>query len=347
MNKVCIVSPSSISYTPYLHLYLNLLRKNNVECDIVYWDRFNLKESINNSFSFNSEVSGGKFSTLKGYWGFRQFLINHFSKNKYDKYIILSAQMGVILFDFLLDKNFVLDIRDYSHERIYFFNFFEKILIKKSKMVFISSKGFEDWLPKEKKYVVSHNCSNADYEFMRFDFNKKNISYIGSISYHDVNIDFIEKMKNKEYVINYIGKGDSSNIVESYVFNKNINNVKFMGRFLASEKKYFYEDANFILSAYGNNSLLLTTSIPNRLYDACKYGRPIIVSNNTYLAKIVEDFDIGIIWDGSEESLVNKLSKYYDNNVYLDFLKNCEIFLSMVSQDNHIFENKFTSWIFG
>lgn len=346
MNKVCIVAPSSISYTPYLYLYLNVLKKNNVECDVVYWDRFNLKENLDNSFVFNDGLSKGKFSTLKGYWGFRKFLINHFSRNKYDKYIVLTAQIGVILFDYILNKDFILDVRDYSHENIYFFNFLEEILIKKSKIAFISSKGFESWLPKEREYIISHNCSNTDLEFMKFNFDKMNISYIGSVSYHDVNIAFIEKMKSKKFTINYIGKGNSSSIIESHVRNNRITNVNFIGKFFANQKRDFYENTNFTLSVYGNDTLISATLIPNRLYEAAKYGRPIIVSKNTYLAKVVEDFGLGIIWDGNEETLVNNLSKYYDRDIYLDFLRNCEKFLSVVSQDNHVFENKVTDWIF-
>lgn len=347
MNKVCIIAPSSISYTPYLYLYLNLLKKNNIEYHVIYWDRFDLKENLENSFVFTSVMADSKFSKIKRYWEYRKFIINHFSRIKYDKYIILTAQIGVILFDYLLDKDFVLDVRDYSHENIYFFNFLEKKLIKKSKMVFISSKGFESWLPKGREYVVSHNCSNADLEFMRFNFNKMNISYIGSVSYHDANIDFIEKMKNNDFIINYIGKGDSSDIIENHVRKNNITNVNFIGRFSANEKKGFYENTNFTLSVYGNNTPISATLIPNRLYEAAKYGRPIIVSQETYLAEIVEYFGLGIIWDGDDGTLVNKLSAYYDADIYLNFLKNCENFLSMVSQDNQIFENKFTSWIFG
>ncbi len=40
-----------------------------------------------------------------------------------------------------------------------------------------------------------------------------------------------------------------------------------------------------INSIYGNDSLEVTTALPNRLYEACMFKKPIISSRDTYLGE--------------------------------------------------------------
>jgi glycosyltransferase involved in cell wall biosynthesis len=56
--------------------------------------------------------------------------------------------------------------------------------------------------------------------------------------------------------------------------------------------------------ALGVNSEAL---LPNRLFQAIQSGRPLIVSNNTFLATVVQAYEIGIVIDPSAESLSSQL----------------------------------------
>lgn len=348
--KVCIVAPSSLSYVPYLDIYTDLLEKLAVPYDIVYWDRFVLHENRKFSTAYIKKGTVRGFSLLPAYMGFRRFLMSYFGVNSYDKYIILSSQVSVLLFDFLKDKRFILDIRDYSHERFFLYRLMLSKIIKCAEMCNISSGGFTQWLPKGVDYVVSHNARESLMAKISPPFKKNEfiISYIGAVGYFNANVKFLEAISAQgRYSIYYRGKGTEDQRIKDYVLKNKINNVFFTGGFSPQEKDGFYHNTNFVLCCYGDDSMVVKSLLPNRLYESCVFHRPIIVNKGTYLADVVSKYEIGIVCDLDDlTELEEKMDMYYNDDYFCRYINRCELFVGKIKADMQVFEEIFASVIF-
>lgn len=346
---VCIVVPSSLRYVPYLELYLDILKEKFVSYEIVYWDRFGLNEPRENCVVYRGGGLAKGIFLLPGYWGFRRFLLEYFKRRKFTKYIILSVQVAVFIYDFLRDKDYILDIRDYSHESFFPFRIISRLAISSSSLTCISSEGFLSWLPSEKQYVLSPNLRDVNFEGEVASFSRESrvISYVGAIGYFASNTKFIDGIKGlKRWSLRYIGRGTEEVNLKQYVNSHGIKNVSFLGLYAPGEKKNFYFDANFILCCYGNNSIVVKTALPNRLYEACAYRRPIIVNTGTYLAQVVKSNGLGIVCDlDNLDTLESELDKYYDDVFYRNYVHSCEKFLHMVSNDLLYFKAAVTEFL--
>lgn len=98
------------------------------------------------------------------------------------------------------------------------------------------------------------------------------------------------------------------------------------------------------MAAYGNADATVTTAVPNKLYDACLSGKPIIVSHGTYLSSLVEKYGLGIVFDPKNPGRITKdIDKYYDRAYYERYLLNCRRFLKVVEEEILLFHQKLTS----
>lgn len=348
-QRVCIIAPSSLRYVPYLDIYTEVLDAAGVGYDIVYWDRFLLGELRPNTTRFSLGGTQSGIRLLPGYWRYRRFLLNHFSSRFYTKYIVLTAQVAVFICDFLADKDFLVDIRDYSHEGYAVFRLLEQRILRRAALVSISSPGFKEWLPKDRDYLISHNLKFADLEggARPFDFSTKEISYIGAVGYLEANIKFIDAVSLLDgWSLKYIGHGTQEQNLESYVLGRGVGCVSFYGAYSAGQKPGFYHSTNFVLGCYGEDSILVRTLLPNRLYESCIFKRPIIVNNRTYVGQLVQRFDIGIVCDLSNMgSLSDSMLAYYDAEFYRRYCERCDEFLRVVADELASFKCEVTRWL--
>ena len=67
--------------------------------------------------------------------------------------------------------------------------------------------------------------------------------------------------------------------------------LHFEGVYQNKEKPDIYKKIDLINAVYGNESLIVTTSLPNKLYDCIVFKRPIIVHSGTYLSEIVNEYN--------------------------------------------------------
>lgn len=348
-QKVCIIAPSSLRYVPYLDIYTEVLDAAGVSYDIVYWDRFLLAESRPNATAFSLPGTQAGVRLLPGYWRYRRFLLDYFASRSYVKYIVLTAQVAVFISDFLADKDFLVDIRDYSHERYALFRMLENRLLSRAALVAISSPGFKEWLPEGREYLISHNLKVADLDGQAqpFDSSTRTISYIGAVGYLEANIKCIDAVADLEgWSLRYIGHGTQEKNLEDYVERRGLACVTFHGAYSAEQKPGFYESTNFVLGCYGADSILVRTLLPNRLYESCIYKRPIIVNTGMYVGGLVEKFDIGIVCElDNMESLSKSLLAYYDADFYRRYCEKCDDFLKIVSGELATFRRKVTQWL--
>lgn len=341
---ICIIAPTSLRNTPYLRNYEEVLDSVGMTYDVLFWDRFGTGETRSNARAYEREGTAGGWRLLSAYMGFRRFLLRHLAFQKYELFIVLGMQVGVLLYDFLRSRAFVLDVRDYSHEGRLAFRAAAFDLVRRARLVCISSLGFLEWLPHGIDYVMSHNLTRADLarEAAPFDRSLKVLSYVGLVRDFAANARFIAGAGgHRDWDVRYIGQGLCERQLADFCRARGIRNVSFQGSFRPEEKARFYDQANFVIGIYGADTPIVRTLTPNRLYESCLHQRPIIVDSGSYLAKLVQAKGVGAVIDLDRNAAWSSaLDRYYSADHFEEYEENCHRFLEEVKVDMATFERR-------
>lgn len=344
-EKKCFISLVNLYLCPYISKYISLLES---DYDVICWDRHGIEENAGESqmFAFHYKMDEGssKLSKLIGYLKFRRYALKIIRKNNYSGIILLQTSVGILLSKFLkrnYSGKYIIDIRDYTMENNPVFFNIEKGLIKNSLYAVISSRGYENFLPKH-NYTLVHNDINIDDITME-KFRKKKrskdkivISYIGLIRFHDQNKKFILKFKDdKRFILRFIGK--DAYALKEFCKDNNINNVELIDRFPPEKTLHYYYDTDIIYNLYGNNTPLLDYALSNKLYYAAKLKMPILVCLDTYMEKVSSEYGFGYSFNIDNEEECNNLFYYYNSIKWNEFNDNCDKFIDEVNKSNELF----------
>lgn len=344
--KIALICPSSMLYMPYVDNYIKVLDENNVNYTIINWDRFGIEEI--SEFTYRDNKVGHQRNFFD-YYSYYKFVINLLDNKYFDKIIIFGLQMTFFLNRYL-SKNYkhkyIIDIRDYN-KILKFFNPTEAI--ENSIFTVISSPGYKLWLPQGDKYIVNHNTQINSLEALRqADVRLKdeeiNVAYIGAIRDYDVNINFINSLKNSKNIkLFFHGEGVINEDIKKHINENSINNVWLTGRY-NKEEEGLYIKTDLINVLVPNNDVNSKTLLPNRLYNAVLYGKPVIAFEGTYLSKVIKEYNLGLILDSFEraEDKINNYLKDFDEEKYR---KGRIIFLEKVLRDNEKFKAKIKEFI--
>jgi succinoglycan biosynthesis protein ExoL len=209
----------------------------------------------------------------------------------------------------------------------------ERFLIRRTKKVIITSQAFFDDYFKlygfqESKFLVLENKVNIQNFKLNKQVNSSNsgrirIGLIGFLRYKtpiEMIIRFVKENSEHFELICY-GDGPFKYLLES----ENDVCIKYKGIYSASKdlmKIYSQIDVNYVV--YDSSSKNVQMAIPNKFYESILFKKPIIVSKNTQLSKIVKKYDVGIsIYLDNDECLSSKLLSL--NRLQLKrCVKNCE-----------------------
>lgn len=356
MNKICIVSMSNLYVCPYLQRYLEIINGNCLY-DIIYWDRHGIEEKIdaNETYIFQQrlEESENKARKLMKFIKYRQFIKKIILNNKYDGIIFLHNNIAILLSGILLkhyNKNYIIDIRDYTMEKNGIYSAIEKKLLDNAAECIISSDGYKAFLP-ESDYTITHNTFNIDSDIkqkfrnrLRKNEDKINISFIGLVRFFDQNKKIIENFGNdKRFILNYYGKNAYK--LEKYIGSNKYSNINYIDRFEPSETIKFYQSADIINNAYGNKAMSLDYALSNKLYYASNLGLPILVSPDTYMERISLEYGFGYTLDIEDPNMCDSLYNYYKSINWDEFYAGCDLFTKKVEEDEQNFKNTILNFI--
>lgn len=246
--KIGIITFSDRNNMPYLKYYEDIIRKEKVNYECIFWDRFTNKktEKINNEYTLHIKCLPGanKLGKIIPMLKYKYIVEKIIKKEQYTHLIILTTLPGVLINKVLFKQfknKYILDIRDYTYEKYEFYKKIVDKLVDKSFFTAISSKGFLRFLNDNKKIVPCHNISNIEgYKENCEDLkNKKQIiiGFLGNIRYFEENCKLIDALANNpKYKLVYIGIPNIDCDLEGYCKGKNINNVYFKGKFKNEEK---------------------------------------------------------------------------------------------------------------
>ena len=325
---------------PYVKNYEHILIEQEINYEIINWDRFHIEEKSNNKYK------DGKIGHQRNYFEYlkyRKFVLKKLKSTQYDKVIVFGIQMGYFLQSILTNNykgRYLLDIRDH-HKILHVFNI--KRLIDCSEFTVLSSAGFKEWLPNSSNLIVNHNTlikSLTELKQVRNRLNNEKISiaYIGALRELTFNKDLINSVKNnKKISLHFNGEGTINNDIEAYIKKNTISNVYITGRYKKEDEESLYEKNDVISVLWNNDQLNNRTLLPNRVYNAVLNAKPLLAFEGSYLAELVSKYNIGIVintFDDIEQNIVNYLNQ-------LDLQKynmGREAFLTMVLEDNMFFK---------
>jgi len=142
---------------------------------------------------------------------------------------------------------------------------------------------------------------------------------------------------NPKYKLVYIGIPNIDCDLEGYCKGKNINNVYFKGKFKNEEKAKLYEEIDLINAVYGNNSLEVTTLLPNRLYEGLLLKKPVLATADTFLGDIVKANKVGLCLNLDDRNIDLKIEEYISTLDFDEFNLNCKRMLNEIKKSKNIF----------
>lgn len=355
--KIAIVSIVNIKHMSLISLYTDIFDKKNIKYDLVYIDKYNVyeKNNANNIYKYilDIERTDSKIKKIKKYLGFRKYVKNVISKNKYDLLIIWKTETALLLFDLLLFKfsnQYILNIRDYFNEKFKVIYLLENIIVQNSIYTTVSSKKFLEFLPPSDRYIYVNSLNPYIYEASKkqrqiFKVDKTiRLCFIGYVRFYEEDKKLLRALKNDErFVVQYFGSG--SEVLESYAKENSIGNVEFISGFDSAETLKLLKKANVINNLYGNKNIALDTAISIKYYYSIFFKMPLLVYKNTYMEEITRDTGHAFIFDGNYENLAERIYDWYINLNEENINNNLNNKLEKIKKENLLFYNKLVTVI--
>ena len=126
MIRVLLLGFGKIAYMPYMNFYLDTIKDENIQFELIYWDRdgkpdADLPSRISRAYKFEAHLEEQLpfKNKLKYFVKYRKFALNVLKYNSYDKIIVLHTTPGLTLLDYLVRKykgRYLLDFRDISYD---------------------------------------------------------------------------------------------------------------------------------------------------------------------------------------------------------------------------------------
>lgn len=224
-----------------------------------------------------------------------------------------------------------------------------KKCINKSLITIVTSQGFIDYFKNVKKdrlilipNKVSSNCPVYLTEKKQIIDPPIKIGFAGVIRFEST-YHFVKACQNRKdveiHLFGIYSEGDLWSMQIKEIVEAS-SNMHFYGRFNNPEDlPAIYSKIDIVLCAY-TPSPGVNYAEPNKLYEAIYFRKPIIVSEGTFLAKKVEELNIGYAIDSMNEASVVDFINDFTISTYLEKLDNCFNIAQNDCIDNypHLFE---------
>lgn len=306
MSNIALVVGTNLHWTPFYYRYENMLNELNIPFDLIIWNRENISEKSSAEhvieFRISDKANNKNPLKLMKFALFSSFVKRTLIRNRYEKVLFVGTYGCVVAFCAnYLSKHFYqkmwIDIRDDLYEWFKPYYNAQKKSIEASFATAISSPAYKKFLP-EHDYLIMHNIDPNASKLVR-EYNHKSdpngrirISFIGNVRYYEQNKTLLGLLGNDDrFLLQYYGKGSEE--LERYCQENNINNVDFHGSFAQQDTIHFYEKTDIINNMYGNDTINLQLALSNKLYYGLLFKLPILVSENTLMADLTNQYHIG------------------------------------------------------
>lgn len=348
-HHVAIIIMCNLCAAPYVRYYTNILEQFDISYDIISWNRSGVEEA--DVLAFNLKEHKSRFFRILDYIRYRNFVKSKLAEGKYDKVIIPTIFIMLLIFPFLKSKyknNYIFDIRDYCIVlKLKYFRAKLDAAIRNAALVVISSDGFKQWLPEDIHYLIGHNTATARQLDTLVDIEEKatyKILTIGFLKHFKAYRALTEALADDPaFELEFVGTGYHEQVIRDFVASRNITNVSFQGRYAKQDEPEYLKGTSLmnILTVEDINTITLMT---NRFYLSLSYGIPMMVYENTEQARWVEKYNLGVVIN-KQLDMKEQIMRYltaFDNERFNTGRIAC---LQRVEQDIQAFEAGVKSYL--
>ena len=346
MARVALLSAVNIKHMAMISMYQELLKKHNIEYDLIYMDKYDIEEKFDchKMYRFVNVIDHDwpKNKKRRRYFKFRKYAKKILEANKYD-FIIVWNDVAIYMFsDYLATKwrnKYCLNIRDTQKKKPLFKAWF-KIATDGAAFNTVSSDAYLPYLPKGKYMLVhSYNRTMTDQCAVRDSFRSENepirIVFVGKVRFMDYNKRLLDVFANDDrFCLGYYGM--LSEELQQYAQQQGIKNADFFGEFPIEDTWKYIDKTDIINNFYGNDTVNRRTALSQKLYYGIGLHLPILATEDTYTAELVNQHGIGFSAEKIDEELPDKLYEWYRKTSFADFQTRCDDFMKEIitSQDS-------------
>ncbi len=359
--KVLILGFGKIAYMPYMHIYIDILKKNNCDIHLLYWDRDGKEDTMvpegvtPYKFEYHQEDDVSKWKKLKPFYGYRKKAQKIIKNGEFDTIIVLHSLPGLLVYDVLnkkYHKNYILDYRDVTFENIGIFKQMVHKLINSSKATFVSSDAFRIYMPDADNIYTSHNLltdslNNRDVRRCTSRTSSPlRIRYWGLIRHEEINKKIISKLANdSRFELHYHGREQETTAnLKRFCSEHDIKNVFFHGVYKPIERYNFAGNTDLIHNIYENDTKTIN-AMGNKFYDGVTLYLPQLCSTGSFMGKQVTKNKIGLECDPDKPSFADDIINYYSLILWNEFETNCDIKLAEIIKEINTQEDIITKAI--
>ena len=335
-KKICLIVDSSLEFCPYVKNYIEIL--DSCELDIIEWNRLKLTLDRKNTYIYEDSTASHQKNLIQ-YIKYSMFVKKVIKNKKYDCIIVFGIQMSFFTKNIIKSVEYIIDIRDYhSIAKLPCTN---KVLMKSSALI-VSSPGYKRFLPEHSNVLINHNYNGdilINKGISKIEMPKTVIlSAIGANRDLEENIKMIKNIGNDQRIkLHFNGKSIINDKIQEYCSENQIDNCFFTGFYDKKEEPELYSKSDIINSIRDNSNFNNSVALPNKLYNAAFFRKPILTNSGSYLAELITKYKIGLIVD-DYSNITNIILDYLNNLDVDEFNRNCELFLTDIEIENNLFK---------
>lgn len=289
--KIGIIAASNIRYSPYIFFYTDILDKIGAAYELIIPDRTGVQDTyagVLHVLPWNR-----KTPTAVSYALYARQVKKVVRQQHYDALIVLTTVNATYLGTWLkkhFKGKYIVDIRDYTHENIKPYFMLEGIAVRNSMMNVISSRRFQEFLPKA-DYHVCHNFPGENLRDENIPFSKAEgtiqIGYVGALGYVEQCKKLMQLVAaDPRFSMDFYGYSQNEPLLKEFAQSLHCDAIRFHGPYVAKEKAGIIQKTDILFNAYGNGCPLLDYALSNKLYDALIYKKPILTSPGTFMTEM-------------------------------------------------------------
>ena len=256
------------------------------------------------------------------------------SENKIDDYWYYFGMPACVLGSIMNRRRYIYEESDMTHNNIRnthirgILERIDKYIIKRASISVFTSEGFPEYhfgknFRLMNNIVVLPNKLREDIRQLRQVPKSEHpqltirFGFVGFIRYSSIlNISDVVSSNFPNHELHFYGILYDSSLNQQFEKLFERDNVFYHGGFKnPDDLPMIYSNIDVLLSAYDTNSLNAQYAEPNKLYEAIFFRTPIIVSENTFLAKQVAKFGCGYTVDPFDKSAIINLVTYIENSL--------------------------------
>lgn len=346
--KIALICGGNLWFLPFLNNYTSILKEANIDYTIISWNRDGTDPNIGIQYNKKSDLTKSKISKFFDFIGFCSFVKGILKKGEFDKIIVFNPQFALFINQTLRTKykgRYIMDFRDLSIEQKPILDNIFSSILENSWTNVISSPGFINCLKGKHEFIINHNfnCSKELVgerdNIVKWGNTSINVLTIGGIRDFESNSQIIDALSNrKDFKLSFVGKGYAAKSLEDFAKQICCNNITFEGFYPKTMEKRYILGATWLNIFYPRRKSH-DTALSNRFYSSLIFKRPMIVTANTIQGNYVEEYNLGLAIDNTN-NLDKKIKDWMKKNSFEDYCERANSLLVKFIEDQKIFKGK-------